>query len=1222
MKLSIDFRNEKSDGIRRELWLFIVADRADSDRIASVEFDLGPTFSEPLRRASRREDSPARENNSTHSDTWGIKATAYSSFDVVAHVGFADETTQILERHIAVVAEPLPVPGAEDLTVEQPTRPVAAWGGIALEFFVAAVVLILALFTVAIWPGGSDSIALPMTSLAVSITMSYEVRLMLLAAGAGGLGGALQAAYSIVSHPEVHTLTAAWVRWYLLRPAVGAVLGVVSYLILRATLIAPGASAHSISSVGLSALTFAAGLASSRFNSHLNDIIETLTALARAEPDSMQGEDVMSTTSDNGMDSNAHSRKRDIDRAESILRGTVESVPVTFALAERLKNCNEFGYARKLFGRIRNNGDYEGLNKSPATVGQRHALCTYKDPDLSAADRFARALEILDEVDLFKMSEPEQQESFGLRGAVFKRRWQVEGQRADLVRSRDYYLRGYALGPELDCGYTGINAAYVLDLLAREEAVEAREAGDGWTLADQLWHKAREIRTRLVDLLPQLPSAPGRQWLEQEWWFGATLAEALFGLGRFADGLQALRNFNRVKNVPHQNAPVEILNAWEFESTITQLASLCRLQADLAERMRAFPESEVARTITAGEFSKGAREALREYLGKNAPGLDRAFLGKIGLALSGGGFRASLFHIGVLAYLAERDVLRHIEVLSCVSGGSIVGAHYYLEVKRLLELKAECRIEREDYIALVMKLERDFLAGIQTNIRSRTFGSILANLRVLLQTGYTTTRRLGQLYEALLYALVQDGRGDQPRYLHDLLVRPKDESTEFKPKYDNWRRTAKVPILVLNATTLNTGHNWQFTASWMGEPPGRLDAEIGGNYRLRRMYHWEAPRLQDKWSSWYRRPFAPPDYQHFRLGEAVAASSCVPGLFEPLVLNDLYDGKTVRLVDGGVYDNQGIASLLEQDCTIMIVSDASGQMEAQDVPTNGRLGVPLRSFSLSMARVRQAQFQELAARRRSGLLRGLMFLHLRKDLDADPVDWRECQDPYEASDEVLPAARRGVLTRYGLQKSVQRLLSAIRTDLDSFTEVEAFALMVSGYRQAALDLQQIPDLASQLEMAAAADPAAKPLTSPAWRFLRIEPLLGPGPGFDQLTAQLHVGRLSAGKLWILCRPLTVLAFAVLVSALAGLFRLWYVYQNTSLLTVRTLGIFLAVLGLSLVFPHLVRIIRYRETFRGIWLRSLGAAVIAIGFKIHLVLFDPLFLLLGRANRLISKRRDS
>ncbi len=43
---------------------------------------------------------------------------------------------------------------------------------------------------------------------------------------------------------------------------------------------------------------------------------------------------------------------------------------------------------------------------------------------------------------------------------------------------------------------------------------------------------------------------------------------------------------------------------------------------------------------------------------------------KTGLALSGGGLRASLFHIGVLGRLAELDLLRHVDVISTVSGGS------------------------------------------------------------------------------------------------------------------------------------------------------------------------------------------------------------------------------------------------------------------------------------------------------------------------------------------------------------------------------------------------------------------------------------------------------------------------------------------------------------------------------------------------------------------------
>src|SRR3970040_624926 len=62
---------------------------------------------------------------------------------------------------------------------------------------------------------------------------------------------------------------------------------------------------------------------------------------------------------------------------------------------------------------------------------------------------------------------------------------------------------------------------------------------------------------------------------------------------------------------------------------------------------------------------------------------------KVGLALSGGGFRASLFHIGVLAQLADLGMLRRVEVISTVSGGSIIGALHYLYLRALLESKSD-----------------------------------------------------------------------------------------------------------------------------------------------------------------------------------------------------------------------------------------------------------------------------------------------------------------------------------------------------------------------------------------------------------------------------------------------------------------------------------------------------------------------------------------------------
>ena len=66
---------------------------------------------------------------------------------------------------------------------------------------------------------------------------------------------------------------------------------------------------------------------------------------------------------------------------------------------------------------------------------------------------------------------------------------------------------------------------------------------------------------------------------------------------------------------------------------------------------------------------------------------------------------------------------------------------------------------------------------------------------------------------------------------------------------------------------------------------------------------------------------------------------------------------------------------------------------------------------------------------------------LKKELDFGPVDWVGCQEPsLEAT-----GAKDDEATSYGVLKGVQRRLAALRTDLDSFSEAEAFALMTSGY---------------------------------------------------------------------------------------------------------------------------------------------------------------------------------
>jgi NTE family protein len=59
----------------------------------------------------------------------------------------------------------------------------------------------------------------------------------------------------------------------------------------------------------------------------------------------------------------------------------------------------------------------------------------------------------------------------------------------------------------------------------------------------------------------------------------------------------------------------------------------------------------------------------------NLPGAPPDVRPGLALALSGGGFRAALFHLGALRSLNEHGVLSRVSTISSVSGGSILSAH-------------------------------------------------------------------------------------------------------------------------------------------------------------------------------------------------------------------------------------------------------------------------------------------------------------------------------------------------------------------------------------------------------------------------------------------------------------------------------------------------------------------------------------------------------------------
>jgi predicted acylesterase/phospholipase RssA len=860
----------------------------------------------------------------------------------------------------------------------------------------------------------------------------------------------------------------------------------------------------------------------------------------------------------------------DAESAAREIVGGKEAKPTqVLNLVGVLRHGRKFGLARKILERCAAHPDLMTDARLRMEVGQKRALCTYKDPDLANDRKLDDAFTILQSVTDLETSLD--QETLGLAGAILKRKWELTAQVRYLESSFAFYYRGYRQGVENDDGYTAINAAFVSDCLADIANVPDQPADVDLILLAQRRREANAIRKEIVEKLPSLPDRPGKAWLLGKWWFLVTLGEAWFGLDECDRAREWLMKAAALPDVPD----------WEQESTARQIAALLVMKRSFARER----EQQVDPRL---------EEVLRDFLGASLPALESAVRGKVGLALSGGGFRASFYHIGVLAKLAELDLLRHVECLSCVSGGSIIGAHYYLEVRKLLQEKADREITREDYIDIVRKIETDFFAGVKSNIRTRIAAEWLTNLKMIFVPAYSRTMRAGELYETEIFSKVGDGEGNADRWLNDIKICPKGAQADFSPKDHNWRRAAKAPVLVLNATTLNTGHNWHFTASWMGEPPAGIDSEVDANYRLRRMYYSDAPS----------------PHERVRLGYAVAASACVPGIFEPLTLANIYERKPVtedrvikplvRLVDGGVHDNQGVAALLEQDCSVLIVSDASGQMQDLDFPSNGLLGVPLRANSILQARVRVAQFEQLSGRLRGGLLRGLLFLHLKKDLETTPVDWIDTQEP---SSPTTP----NPLTAYGVQRHVQRLLAGIRTDLDSFSEVEAYGLMASGYLMTE----------HYLDDTALGGPIA-PQARQEWRFLGIERFLKDRRRDAPLVRQLKVGNALFFKVWLLMRQLQLVAgvFAIFALVLFGYSAYVNWDQPIFTLSVKQVASAVGLAALSLLgLGVLGKALSYRKTATEI---LIGVGMATFGFalaRLHLHVFDKLFLWQGAMKRL-------
>jgi predicted acylesterase/phospholipase RssA len=765
-----------------------------------------------------------------------------------------------------------------------------------------------------------------------------------------------------------------------------------------------------------------------------------------------------------------------INKARLILNGQSATDTQIKTLVDELQKLDQFGYASEILQRQTQSRKLQGRQVG---LSMYHTLVkfVYKDQSLPSAFRFDKALKILQSNDELAVSS--HCETLGLAGAIYKRKWLYDHQFKNLILSSHYYKKGFDLwqqfvetGPMPSClsmtsgqndmGYTGINYAYISELMAVDK-LEEHGSVTGITPGISSNFDEAELarQTILVQLLAYEGSPEFAENVNK--WVYPTIAEAYFGLRQYDNAAAYIRKYmdesEKTKKTSETQQDLEERLAWEVRTSRQQLLSIAYLQIFQKE---AFSKDKIPHLDTekykpiadAIDLQK-INECLHLFRKQDVTGADHTIKkdGKLGLALSGGGFRAALFHIGTLAALAEADHLKDVEVLSCVSGGSIIGAYYYVKLKKLLETKLDSEINQEDYIALIKEIEQDFLEAVQKNLRLQILTDPWKNLKMIFTRKYSRTHRVGELYDKLFYndlvspkppIHLEDGSvGDQKEpledriYMDELKVNPAGQPG-FNLALDNWDRINKVPQLVLNATCLNTGHNWQFTASWMGEPPGTIQTEIDVKPRLRRMYYHDAPER----------------YKRFPLGTAVGASSCVPVLFPPLLLPDLYPGIDLQLIDGGLHDNQGIGALIEQECNNMIISDASGQMPINTKATNGITGVFFRADLILQERLRELQFKDIEERNHTTQIRDLVKIHLKNGLQSKPVNWKHCTDPARKIMYNVSEKEESELTEYGVLIKVQQMLSEIRTDLDAFHDTEAYALMYSGYRQTHFRLEK------------------------------------------------------------------------------------------------------------------------------------------------------------------------
>ena len=240
----------------------------------------------------------------------------------------------------------------------------------------------------------------------------------------------------------------------------------------------------------------------------------------------------------------------------------------------------------------------------------------------------------------------------------------------------------------------------------------------------------------------------------------------------------------------------------------------------------------------------------------------------IGLCLSGGGYRAMVFHLGALWRLYEAGLLGKIDRISSVSGGSITAALLGLKWSRLSFDPA--------------RLKTDFVPEVVQPIRSLASETIDA--------------------EAIIFGVVLPGS------VSERVARAYEEHLFGKATLQNLPDT---PRFVINATSVQSGVLWRFSKPYMRD------------YRVGEVKRPAVTLARAVAASSAFPPVLSP--VEMRLDPNSFTPNSGLDLQRPPFTTK------VILSDGGVYDNLGLETVWKRYATVL-VSDGGGQMEAEDEP--------------------------------------------------------------------------------------------------------------------------------------------------------------------------------------------------------------------------------------------------------------------------------------------------